>query len=128
MGLQTFDESYPVVQCTSIAAASGTAEVTVQPTTISPWRVDKMLVSSTAAVDHTLTVKYNNGTNTFPVIAVNIPAGAGGLGIAPVDVIAALPATMGGIVGLPSQYLRVQLAVTLSGAETMSVFLQGGTV
>lgn len=132
MGNQIFDEKYPNVVSRKVTSADSTDPLGLNYSINNlAYRVDALLVASTAAEDHLMGVYIGDPQSFSPpypdILFVNIPAGAGNGTVPLVDVLAAFPlALQGGIAFFHEQGFSVHLVEALGAGETMSIAIIGG--
>ena len=126
MGLDTFNETIPLVVNVQIALADGVTPKTILTTPAAIGRVDRIYLTSTAAAPHDVALYSHSGTANYIIAVVSVPAGAGTSAIPPVDLITAMVGSPGGIAILTPQSLYMGVLVTLSGAEVINAVVLGG--
>jgi hypothetical protein len=128
VGLSIFDEKVPLLAYVNIVNADGTNVKTLTTAQSAYTRFDTILVSNADTIAHVINLWADVASTRF-LGSVNIPAGAGHLGVAPVDLIAALPLTNpGGLVITGAMGLGVHLDVAMVAPYTMHVVALGGTL
>lgn len=127
MPLTPYDESIPIVDGVTIVAADGTAQKTLTQTTNTPYRVDAIRVTSTAAAQRFLKCEYYITGGWAPIANIAIPAGSGVDGVPPVDILATqgIAVQQGWQLGLKSG-LAFSVSAALTGSEKISVVVFGG--
>lgn len=111
----------------TIVAADGTAQKELIQTTNTPYRVDSIKVTSTAAAQRFLKVGFYFAGAWNSIANIAIPAGSGVDGVPPVDILATqgIAAQYGWQLALKSG-LAFSVSVALTGAEKITVAVFGG--
>lgn len=127
MSLETFDEQLPILETISIWDTNTTVPLNGVTAVGRGKRYHGATAASTDTVAAIVDVFVYNGSTTYIIGSVAVPANAGDGTVAIVDVFAAiLPANVGGI-NLPSgYYLKWAVRATLSVGKNVSITLHGG--
>lgn len=127
MSLETFDERQPFQAVAQIVEADGTAIKTVVTAPVSGLRIDGITAVNTGVAAHLLQLLLNIGATDYLIAQVNLPAGSGMAGVAPVDVLGgAGAAAASGLKLANGNILKVNVTVAMGAAEAVQVFCQGG--
>lgn len=127
MSLAQFDERVPVDSIVTIAPGDGVAWKTLRTAGSTGGRVDDVLLSNTDAAAHAVVLGINAAGTHYTVCNVNVPAGSGVAGVAPVQVFATqLPTQQAGILLAPSAVLDVRVEVAVGAATSVTVVAFGG--
>lgn len=127
MGIQQFDESTALLAQYQFTNGDGTTVIALLQNLQSPARCDQLAAVNADSIDHTVTVSITWFSSPVPIGSVLVPAGAGLLGVPPVNLLAPiLFAPQAGIV-IPIQgQLNVNMDVAVTGSNPVSVVALGG--
>lgn len=127
MAFSTFDENLALSAAAFFNSGSSPGIATMINPTTRGFRLDTIMAVNEDVVDHVVSFLTDNGGGAVRIGSATIPAGAGFLGAAPVDVLAdLLPATTNGLVlaGLFNLEVYCETAVTLT--NKLTIFAMGG--
>lgn len=87
MGRSIFDETQVITLKAKIVAADTTTLKTLFGSSAVQARIDNLLLTSNDTIDHKVVIWVTNASINYVVGSVDVPAGAGHGGVAPVDAI-----------------------------------------
>lgn len=127
MGLQNFDESNAFAQVRYIIAGTGTSIVDFTNSNGVPFRIDALVATNNDSIAHVVNVYYFDGATPGLLGSVSVPSGAGTLGTPGVDLLpAVLPASVVGLVCGPVSKIQGNVAVAVTGGNSVQVTALGG--
>jgi len=117
-----FSETKPLQNFLQIVNANGTTVLQLTTQTDRSQRWDTILLTNTDTIAHVVRLFTHIATTQVLLGSVSVPAGAGTLGAAPVELLAAVfPATTQGCVLVQGNYLMISVEVAV--VATFSVFV-----
>jgi len=128
MSLEQIDERTPVFGHYSFNSSYvAHTEVDVVPDPANVWRLDSLIGTNFDSVDHTMSVIVHQGTDSYYLATVTIPAGSGKGATPPVDVLGQVMGTAEHYLNLASGYsLRADLSDVPTAAGTVEISAMGG--
>lgn len=127
MGVQLFNEAFPVLYGLQLANGDGTTVTLLTQSLLQFQRIDHILASNNDTIPHVLNITAFVNANEQRVASASVPAGAGYGGIPPVDVIATgAPASLDGIPLAANVHLSAQLEIAMVGGSLMNLLATGG--
>jgi hypothetical protein len=127
MGVQLFNEQFPVLYGLQLANGDGTAVTLFTASLLQFQRIDHILASNSDAIPHVVNITALVNGNEQRVASASVPAGAGYGGAPPVDLfVAGVPAGFDGIPLASNVHLSAQLEISMTGATLMNLLATGG--
>jgi hypothetical protein len=127
VGIQTFDEILPNPQGVTFVNADGTTIKVVAGQSLQRIRIDGLIATNTDTIAHVARLYINLAAVNYLLGSVSIPAGAGTLGAAGIDLLAgAIPGVDSTIALAPGQFLTVSMEVAVVLTFTVTVASLGG--
>jgi hypothetical protein len=127
MGLQIFNETYPVNITRAIVAASGIAPLDSNNSGVGACRIDQVWAANNDVIDHVVGLHYYQGGSNFRIGGVNVPAGAGFGATTGIELISAIMGLLNtGIVLQSADSLGVNVDVVMTGTSRITLVMFGG--
>jgi hypothetical protein len=129
MGLQTFDESFPVFANVTFTSVDTTVAKALFLASAPPARIDSIIATTDDTVAVVCDVFVRVGGVNYLLGSVTVPAGTGKAGTKGIDILqGALPATVLAIVVAGSNPIWIGLEATMTAAKTLWLSSVGGVV